>query len=250
MTVLGNTTRGLTMALLVAVLAGCAVGSLDPPVEPRTPQVSAPPTSGPPIPREDGPLRQRLVDSLSPTDPSRARLVETAKLTVVATPWLAGWQIVDVVNSTLPHPQRFYLGVPADGPVRWLTADIENFNQMMREADPHVDSAKVSAQVANIFVDTNRTFLKASYRIEGVKDIQWLPKLTAEQTRVRRQVETIYGESIRKPQARRSGTGWLVSVWVVYDHQLIRHDLDVADNGVITDRAQTVFDGLPTPDSI
>jgi len=190
-----------------------------------------------------------LLASLNAAGSPQVGLVEQGVLTVVPADWLPGWQIIDVVCAT-PHPRRFYLGLADDGTVVSLSGQPENFNRMVAAADPDIGSASAATAVAAVFLDSNRSFQKYSYRIDGIDDIDFRTKLTADEVRVRRQVEQTYGRSIVPPQPRRSGAGWRLSVWMVYDNQLIRHDLEVAADGVVVDRSERVFEGMPTPETI
>ncbi len=241
--------QALAVALLVVALTGCVGGESPPPSRSTPPQVSSPPTTSSPTPRQAAALRKRLVASLQAAGSYQVNLVETGVLTVVPAGWLPGWQIIDVLCAT-PHPRRFYLGLSDDGTVVSLSGQPESFHRMVTAANPHIGSAKAASELAADYLDTNRSFQKYSYRIDGIDDIECRTKLNADEARVRRHVEQTYGRTIVPPQPRRSGAGWRLTVWMVYDNQLIRHDLEVAPHGVVVDRSERVFEGMPTPETV
>lgn len=241
---------GVTIVgLMVSALAGCASSEPGSPLR-TPPPASKPPTTPQPTVSPAGSLRERLIAGLNASDSPRARLVETAELTVVPTKWLTGWQIVDVVNSTLAHPQRFYLALSADGSVVHLTGQPDGFNQVIGQARPRVESATVATDLAATFLDSTRDFVKYSYRIDGVDDIEWLPQLDERAKQVRSRVEQAYGSKVTPPRADQVEGAWRFSIWMVNGNRLVRHDLQVANGGVLSDTSQTVFEGLPVPDSI
>ena len=93
--------------------------------------------------------------------------------------WLTGWQILDAVNNTPPHPQRFYVALSAQGRVEVLTGKPEAFSAVLHDAGVQVDSAEVASSVGEVFLDSTRDFRAFAYRIDSVYDIKWLPKPTA-----------------------------------------------------------------------
>ena len=196
-------------------------------------------------------VRTKLAAGLRAASPTGAKLVERAdtRLTVVATPWLTGWQVVDVLNLAPPHPQRFYAALSADGTVRVLTGEPDEFSHVATEAGLRVASASVAVAVATTFLDSTQDFVRASYRVDRIEDVQWLSQRTAAQEKRRRAIIADYGDQVGRAEAERSGTGWRASVWMVYDHRLDRHRVTIAADGAVTDRAETVVDGLPVADS-
>jgi hypothetical protein len=245
-----RTAQALIAMVLIAAVAGCARSESESPSRPTMPTSSSTPNPPQSSLSPKARLRERLIAGLRVSDSPRARLVDKAELTVVPTDWLTGWQIVDVLNSTLAHPQRFYLALSADGSVVNLTGQPESFNRVISDARPRVVSAAVATDLAATFLDSTRDFVKYSYRIDGVDDIKWLPQLDGEAKQVRSRVEQAYGSKVTRPRADQVEGAWRFTIWMVNGNRLVRHDLQVAGGGVLSDTPQTVFEGLPVPDSI
>ncbi len=235
----GRRTAVLVVAVaLVVVLAGCSSG------RPTDPPGSQSPTG----PTE---VRQALADGLRDASPTSARLVEdpATTLTAVDAPWLNGWQIYDVTNGTQAHPRRFYAAL-SDGFAEYLTGDPGGFAAMVAASSITIDSVDAAEAEAVVYLDSTRDFVAYAYRIDAVDDIEWLPKLNAQQTKQRTQITAAYGTVITEPVARSFEDGWRLAHWMVDGRRLVRHDLVISTDGVVTDTVTTVVDNLPVPESV
>jgi hypothetical protein len=228
--------------LAAAMLTACGPSGPEPSVTPSTP-------GGPGVSSSPSSLRDRLASALQATSPARAKLVENPQttLTPVTADWLQGWQILDVLNSTPPHPRRFYVALSTDGRAEVLTGKPEAFSRVMVDAGVEVDSAEVAVDVGSVFLDTTRDFRAYAYRIDSVEDIEWRHTLTAAEQAVRHDLIKTYRSKIKPPQATESGDGWQVTVWMVQDRDLVRHELGIASGTAVSDQAETVEKDMPGP---
>ena len=231
--------------LLAASLTACSPSGPEPSTTPSTtgtPSVSSSSPSN---------VRDRLVSALQATNPAKAKLAENPQttLTPVTADWLTGWQILDAVNNTPPHPQRFYVALSADGRAEVLTGKPEAFSTVLHDAGVQVDSAKVASSVGEVFLDSTRDFRAFAYRIDSVSDIKWLPKPTAAEEATRDQLVKTYSAKIKPAQATESSDGWLVTIWMVQGRDLVTHQLGIASGTAVTDHATTAEKDLPVPAS-
>ena len=220
--------------LVAASLTACGPSGPEPSATPSTtgsPSVSSSPSS----------LRDRLASALQATSPTRAKLVTDPQttLTPVAADWLPGWQILDVLNKTPPHPRRFYVALSTDGRAEVLTGKPEAFSTVLVDAGVQVDSAEQAVDVGSVFLDATRDFRAYAYRIDSVADIEWIPKPTAAEQPARDQLMKTYRSKVKPPQAAESGDGWQVTVWMVQGRDLVLHKLDIASGTAISDQAET-----------
>jgi hypothetical protein len=229
---------------VVGSLAACGPNSLEGSSTPSTtagPSVSSSPGSGS--------LRERLVTALRATSQARAELVENPQttLTPVAADWLPGWQILDVLNETPPHPRRFYVALSTDGRAEVLTGKPEAFSTVLVDAGVQVASAEVAIGVGSVFLDSTRDFRAYAYRIDSVADIEWIPKPTAAEQATRQDLIKTYRSKVKPLQAAESDDGWQVTVWMVQDRDLVTHKLGIASGTAVSDHAQTAEKNIPVP---
>ena len=243
---LASAPTALGAVILIAALAACspAQGPTSPPSTDPSSSVSSTPDAAD--------VRGRLAAGLRDTSPATASLVENAKTTLTPVPatWLPGWQILDVVNLTPPHPRRVYAALSDDGRALVLTGQPDTFSTMLTDAGVSVDSATVATDVAELFLDATRDFVTLSYRVDGVDDIRWRPKLSAEQEKARDQVVSTYGDEVAPAKAGQAGSGWTVTVWSVTGTDLVRHQVGVGADGTTVDKTEVVASDLPVPASM
>jgi hypothetical protein len=196
-------------------------------------------------------MRAQLAAGLRPVSPGGARLVDNAatRLRVVPAAWLPGWQVIDVTNNTLAHPQRFYVGLAEGGEVQYLTGEPESFTAMVAAAQPTIASAQTARAVSDLYLDSTRDFVSYSYRISTLDDVDWLPHPTAAQTEARARVVKSFTERVTAPAPQRSGPGWRLTQWMVSGQELVRHEVTVSPTGEVRDSADTVA-SLPVPVSV
>jgi hypothetical protein len=168
-------------------------------------------------------------------------------LTPVAADWLPGWQILDVLNKTPPHPQRFYVALSTDGRAEVLSGKPEAFSTVLADAGVQVNSAEVAVGVGSVFLDTTRDFKAYAYRINSVADIEWIPKPTAAEQAARDQLMKTYRSKVKPPQAAESADGWQVTVWMVQGRDLVTHELGLASGTAVSDHAETAEKDIPVP---
>lgn len=118
---------------------------------------------------------------------------------------------------------------------------------MVRSARVVVDDAAVAIDVGSVYLDVTRTFDKASYRIDSMSDVLWVPSSNPADEQRRADLEAQYGALVQPPVAEPSGTGWTVIAWMVYDRTLVRHSLEIAADGAVQDSPEVVETDLPVP---
>lgn len=197
-------------------------------------------------------MRTRLAEALRADDPVSAGAVTnaTTRLDVVDTGWLPGWQVVDVTVRSMPHPQRFYVGLSEDGRARYLSGQPQSFDAMVTDARIRVGEARTAIAVGETFLDATRTFQRYSERVEDLGRVEWRPGLSPAEESARDRVLHTYGDAVRAPRATPAGDGWTLSVWMVDGSTLVRHDLTVAVDGAVTDVPEVVARDLPVPESV
>jgi hypothetical protein len=239
----------LAAIVIAATLAGCGPGDPQPG---NTVSPTAPPTtSSSTTPGQETDVRTRLAAALRDSSPTKAKLVERpdTKLTETSTPWLTDWQVIDVLNLAPPHPQRFFAALSADGRATVLTGHPDAFSAVTSGATLKVDSAVVAESVAQVFLDSTQDFVKASYRVGEVDDIQWLPKPSTAQEQEKAKVRKEFKDKVTPAKAKKSGDGWTVTVWMVYDHRLDRHTVTITADGAVSDQVAHAYETLPVADS-
>ena len=196
-------------------------------------------------------LRDRLASALQATSPTRAKLVTDPQttLTPVAADWLPGWQILDVLNKTPPHPRRLYVALSTDGRAEVLTGKPEAFSTVLVDAGVQVASAEQAVDVGSVFLDATRDFRAYAYRIDSVADIEWIPKPTAAEQAVRDNLRKTYQSLVKPPQAAESGEGWRVTIWMVQGRDLVTHELSIATGKAVSDQTKTAERNIPVPHS-
>jgi len=235
---MGRVTGALVGALLALTLAGCGAppsGGARPEPEPAAADV-----------------RARLAAALSEESEHYAAMVEdpATTVTLVEATWLTRWQVFDVLWRGPYHPQRFYAALSDDDTVLVLSGHPEAFAQMTANAQVQVDDASVAVDIAVFYLDTTRSFQAYSYRIDSVSDISWLPHPDAGEQQRRTEVETQYGPLVAPPAAEPSEDGWTVTVWMVDDRTLVRHQLEIAPDGAVGITSDIVETDIPVPYSI
>lgn len=240
--------QGLTALAAITVLL--ALPACTPDQTPTSPPSGSPSTSVSSSP-DAADVRGRLVAGLQDSSPATARLIRDAKttLTPVEAPWLNGWQIVDALNQTPPHPRRVIVALSDAGAAVVLTGQPDAFTTMLQQAGVQVDSATVAAQVATVFLDSTRTFVTLAYRVESADDIQWRPTLTAAEEKTRDAVVSDHGDRITPARAEKASTGWTVESWMISGSDLVRHETTIGADGTVTDKTETVASDLPVPAS-
>ena len=251
------------VGLLLLAVVGCSVQASGPADPPSTaappPVVTGPPTTpstSPPSPRPtndpEAALRTRLADALRAEDPLSAGLVTqpSTALDVVDAGWLSGWQVVDVNVRSMPHPRRFYVGLSEDGRAEYLSGQPQRFDAMVADARIRVGVGRTAIAVGETFLDATRTFQRYSERVEDLSRVRWSPKLDPAEQSARDRVLETYGQQVRAPRATPAGDGWTSTFWMVDGSTLVRHDLTVAADGVVTDAPEVVARDLPVPESV
>lgn len=242
--------RARAVTALAAITALLALPGCTPDQTPTSPPSTTPSSSVSSSP-DAADTRGRLAAGLQSVSPTTARLVSDPKttLTPVAADWLSGWQIIDVVNQTPPHPRRVVAALSQAGDAVVLTGQPDAFSTMLQQAAVSVSSAGVAAQVATVYLDSTRTFTTLAYRVDSVEDIMWRPGLSATEQKTRDSIVSTYDGKIAPAKAEQSSSGWTVESWMVSGFDLVRHQTTITTDGAVTDKTETVVSDLPVPAS-
>jgi hypothetical protein len=195
-------------------------------------------------------MRSRLARALEPTSPDTAAMVrdeQRTKLTEVPAEWLTGWVMIDVLHYAANHPRRLYVALSDDDTATVLTGKPEGFNAVVAGgAEP---TAGQAGEIARTFLDVTRDFTKWSYRVDSTDDIEWLPKLDADQAKSRDQLIKEFATKISAPRPVADDDGWAITLWTVTGTNLVQHDLVVRADRTVQATAVVVAEGMPVPDS-
>lgn len=228
--------------VVTATLSACGPGGPEPGETPST-------TTGPSVTSSPTDVRGRLVSALQDSSPASAKLVENPQtaLTPVEADWLPGWQILDVVNKTPPHPQRFFVALSDGGRAEVLSGRPDAFSAVLTDAEVAIDSSARAATVAATFLDVTRDFKVFAYRVDSVDDIKWLPRPSAAEEAARDALVKDYRGQVKPPQVEESGDGYQVTAWMVQGRDLVTHDVGLASGTAVTDQAETAEKDIPVP---
>lgn len=227
----------LVGALLVVALGGCGADS-------------GGSAGDPPTTKDGATVRERLAAGLAATNPDEAELVRRAGETTlepVEASRLHGWQVFDVYWQQSSSADRFYAALSDDGTALMLSDSPDSFAQMARSAQIAVEDASTAISVGNIYLDVTRDFYRYSYRIDSIADVNWLPAPEPDEEQRQAELEAQYAAIVQPPIAVPTDTGWSVTIWMVYDRSLVRHDLDVATDGAVQDSTEVVEAEIPVP---
>lgn len=249
--------RRLVSTLVALVVIGTAAAACTPstgPTEPtQTPgeTTSAPPTTTGQPPTKDA-MRTRLAEALRPTSPALATLVDNERSTLaeIKSPWLTGWQLIDVLNQAPPRPRRFVAALSADGSAVVLSGQPASYRALSDEGVITVDSAATAVAVGETYLDVTRDFVKASYRISAIDEVKWIPNQTPAEKAAREELLTSYEERIAAAKPSKVEDGWSYVLWTVTGEDLVQHSVTVATDGRVSDERTVVEKGIPVPASI
>ncbi|QBF47360.1 hypothetical protein [Janibacter limosus] len=197
----------------------------------------------------DPDMKDQMATTLEGTSPTIADALrsDTTTITPVATAALSDWQVVDVLPRGGAHPQRWFMGVKDEGrEVVVLSGFPQRWAQVADGA--RVTSADQAEELAGVYADATRDMSRGYARIESVDDMRFVPSPSqAESDRI----DALRRERTEIAAANASGDGpWTVRLWTVTDGDLVRHDVEVATDGAITDTTQVVEADLPVPQTV
>ncbi|UZN04725.1 hypothetical protein [Cellulomonas sp. S1-8] len=255
---MGRRTRDGSVAVVLATvlatvlaLTGCTGDEPQGPDGTAAPSASGTAAAGTPggTADEETDVRTRLTQALQDDTTGLGDLVakDDTSLTVLDTPWLDGWQVVDVLSRSGAHGARAYLALSDEGVATLLTGRTDAYVDLLTEAGVQVDDEGTAAAVVETYLDSTRTFRQWSQRIASFDDVQLRPTLDdAAQATVdaaRAQLATEIGPTTAQPR----GDGFDVEAWMQDGDVLVRHDVRVTSDGELSDRPSTQVSGLPVP---
>lgn len=194
-------------------------------------------------------MKDQMATTLESTSPTIADALraDTTQVTPVDAAALTDWQVVDVLSRGGAHPQRWFMAVKAEGSeVVVLSGFPQRWAQIIEGAS--VGSAAEAEELARVYADATRDMTKGYARIDSVDDIRFVPSPSEEETT---RIEDLRRDHDEVAAASASGSGpWSVRLWTVTDGDLVRHDVEVATDGAITDTTEVVEADLPVPQTL
>lgn len=243
------------VALATALLLGAAACGPDAagPTASPTPATSGP--SGPSVddtptddPREAD-VSTRLADAVRAQDPTLADRVTADGTTVtpLATPWLTGWQVLDVLAAGGSHGARAHVALSDDGEAVVLAGAPEAFADVLARADVQVADEATAVAVVDTYLDATRSFRQWSQRVVSFDDIRLRPRLDADaQAAVDAAHATLEGQ-LAPTTATPTDDGFDVVAWVADGGTVVRHTVHLGADGTLADDAEDVVTDLPVP---
>jgi hypothetical protein len=157
-----------------------------------------------------------------------------------------GWRIYRV-DANGPDAVQFSVGTGPGGKVMLLTDAPAAFGLMTDAAGTRVRTAAAATGVARVFLRVTRRTDVLSYAVDRVGQIRFRPNLAGAGAARRDAVVRRYGPVIGPPSARTATGGFAVTAYSVRDRKLLRHRMDVAANGAVTDHEKALVSDLPAP---
>jgi hypothetical protein len=236
---------GLRPAMLVLAIGLMPLAACAAPDGPTSTTSSTPHTTT----AGDPDMKDQMATTLEDTSPTIADALraDTTQVMPVGAAALADWQVVDVLPRGGGHPQRWFMAVKDEGrEVVVLSGFPQRWAQIIEGAS--VTSAAQAEELAGVYADATRDMRTGYSRIDSVDGIRFLPSPSEEEAT---RIETLRREHDEVAAASASGDGpWTVRLWTVTDGDLVRHDVEVATDGAITDTIEVVEEDLPVPQTL
>lgn len=241
-----------TAVALCALLAlgACDAGTAQPSGAPTTApaDTGTPTTDGP----REGDMSSRLADALRADDAVLADLVTADGTTVTPldTPWLTGWQVLDVLVRDVSHGTRAYVALSDEDRAIVLAGAPEAFVDMLAQADVRVEDATTATAVVDTYLDATRSFRQWSQRIASFDEVQLRPNLDADAQAVVDAARATLEGQVAPTTATATADGFDVVAWVLDGGTISRHTVRLTGDGALEDSAQDVVTDLPVPISL
>ncbi len=249
---MGRRTLAAAAAVLgtVLVLGACTDGEAPGPS--GTTDATSSPGGGPtatPTSDAEGDVRDRLVQALQDDTTGLGDLVSQAdtSLTVLETPWLQGWQVVDVLSRAGSHGTRAYVGLSQDGTAVLLSGAPDAFVEILGSGAASVPDEDTAVQVVDTYLDATRSFRGWSERIASFDDVRLRPDLDAEAQASVDAARATLADQVAPTAAVSRGDGFDVVAWVQDGAAVVRHEVHVGRDGSLSDRPATLVSDLPAP---
>ncbi|MBD7917794.1 hypothetical protein H9657_05820 [Cellulomonas sp. Sa3CUA2] len=238
-------------AALCALLAlGACDGGSATPTPTATAATTAPPGGTPTTdgPQEDD-VTTRLAEALRAEDPALADLVTSDGTTVTPldTPWLTGWQVLDVLARGGSHGSRAYVALSDDDRAVVLAGSPDAFVDLLAQADVRVEDAATAAAVVDTYLDATRSFTQWSQRIASFDDVRLRPRLDADAQAAADAARAALDGQVAPTTATPTADGFDVVAWVQDGATVARHTVRLTGDGELEDSVQDVVTDLPVP---
>ncbi|HEY3687767.1 MAG TPA: hypothetical protein VGL93_32320 [Streptosporangiaceae bacterium] len=157
-----------------------------------------------------------------------------------------GWRIYRV-DGNGPDAVQFSVGTGPGGKVMLLTGAPAAFGLMTDAAGTRVRTPAAATAVVRVFLRVTRRTDVLSYAVDRVGQIRFRPGLSGTDAAHRDAIVRRYRSVIGPPRARTAAGGFAVTAYSVRDRGLLRHRMDVAVDGAVTDHAKALVTDLPVP---
>lgn len=238
---------GTVVLAALLTLGACGTGDTQPTAAATTAPAPAgtPTTDGP----EEGDVTTRLADAVRPQDAALADLVTAAGTTVTAldTPWLTGWQVLDVLARGGSHGSRAHVALSDDDEAVLLAGEPAAFVDLLAQADVRVDDAATATGVVDTYLDATRSFRQWSQRVVSFDDVRLRPRLDADAQAAVDAARAALDGQVAPTAATPTADGFTVVAWVQDGGTIARHTVTLTADGALTDVVEDVVTDLPVP---
>lgn len=238
-------TRTAVALCALLALGACDGGTAQPTSAPTAAPTGTPTIDGP----QEGDVSTRLADAVRADDPALADLVTADGTTVTPldTPWLTGWQVLDVLARGGSHGSRAYVALSDEDRAVVLAGAPEAFVDVLAQAAVRVEDATTAAAVVDTYLDATRSFQQWSQRVASFDEVQLRPKLDADAQAVVDAARATLEGQVAPTTATATADGFDVVAWVQDGGTISRHTVRLTGDGALEDSAQDVVTDLPVP---
>lgn len=236
----------LVLGALLA-LGACDAGTGQPTGPTTTAPAGAltPTTDGP----EEGDVSTRLADAVRAQDAALADRVTADGTTVTPldTPWLTGWQVLDVLARGGSHGSRAYVALSDEDEAVVLAGAPDAFADVLTRGDVRVEDAATAVAVVDTYLDATRSFRQWSQRVATFDDVRLRPRLDADAQAAVDAARAALEGQLAPTTATAAADGFEVVAWVQDGGTIARHTVRLTSDGALRDDVMDVVTDLPVP---
>lgn len=193
--------------------------------------------------------REGIELALKDLRPDIAELIPDRTLTrieQVPCPGLSRYAILSITHLSPYKPLLHYIGYLEGSKAIILSQDPDAFNAMAAADGNVVIASKADAATyAEAVLTVTRSLTKATYIVNSVADMKWLPTPEPGQVATREKFEAGHGSEISAPKATANGAGFEVIAFRVVEQELQRATVEIGAGGKAKAEFASVAAGLP-----
>ena len=193
--------------------------------------------------------REGIEPALKRVRPDIAELIPDRKLTriePVPCPGLSRYTILSITHLSPYKPLLHYIGYLEGVDAIILSQDPDAFNAMAAaDGKVAIASEEDAAAYAAVFLTVTRSLTKATYLVNSVADVKWMPKLDAGDVARREQFEKAHGKEIAAPRATARGAGFEVIAFQVVEQEVQRATVQIDADGAVKADFAPIAEKLP-----